>query len=124
MHDISILSLVFTTVLALVCFFLILSPLFKWEAYLTFTANDQDLSVTKESLLTTLNELEFDYKMDKISPSDYKSLKKQYEEQVAILMKEEAQTADKQVDQDIMAEVEKEIEAQLKELKKKKGEGK
>jgi hypothetical protein len=62
--------------------------------------------------------------MDKISPSDYKSLKKQYEEQVAILMKEEAQTADKQVDQDIMAEVEKEIEAQLKELKKKKGEGK
>ena len=124
MHDLSIISILFTAILALGCLFLILSPLFKWDSYLQFTAKGQDLAGTKESLLTTLNELEFEYKMDKISHSDYKSLKKQYEEQVAIIMKEEEQEVTHTVDNDLMAEVEKEIEAQMKSYKNQKGEGK
>ena len=124
MHDISIISLIFTAILALACLFLILSPLFKWDAYLQFNTKDQDFLATKESLLTTINELEFEYKMDKISHADYKNLKKQYEDQVAIIMKEEEQLIDTQVDKDLMAEVEREIEAQMKSYKGKKGEGK
>jgi hypothetical protein len=124
MHDISIISIVLTAVLTLGCLFLILSPLFKWDTYLQFTSKGQDLSVTKESLLSTLNELEFEYKMDKISHADYKNLKKQYEEQVALIMKEEEQVSATYADKDLLAEVEKEIEAQMKSYKSKKGEGK
>jgi hypothetical protein len=123
MHDISIISMIFTAVLALGCLFLILSPLFKWDSYLQFNSKSQDFEGTKESLLTTLNELEFEYKMDKISHADYKNIKKQYEDQVAIIMKEE-ELIDTNVDHDLMAEVEKEIEAQMKSYKGKKGEGK
>lgn len=124
MHDISIISMIFTAALALICLFLILSPLFKWDNYLQVSAKGQDLATMKEALLTTLNEIEFEYKMDKISNADYKNLKRQYESEVAKIMKEEEQMTDSQVDQDLMAEVEKEIEAQMKSYKNKKGEGK
>ncbi len=124
MHDISIVSLIFTAALGLTCLFLMLSPFFKWDTYLQAAPLGQDLGATKEALLTTLNELEFEYKMDKISHADYKHLKKQYELEVANIMKEEEQTLNKKVDKDLMAEVEKEIEAQMKSYKNKKGEGK
>lgn len=124
MHDISIISIIFTAALALTCLFLILTPFFKWDTYLHFHAKDQDSASMKEALLTTLNELEFEYKMDKISHADYKHLKRQYEVEVANIMKEEEQMVNNQVDHDLMAEVEKEIEAQMKNYKNKKGEGK
>ncbi|WP_223591437.1 hypothetical protein [Neobacillus bataviensis] len=124
MHDISIISMIFTALLALTCLFLILSPYFKWDTYLNVSGKGQDIVSTKEALLTTLNELEFEYKMDKISHADYKNLKKQYEAEVAGIMKEEELTIAARVDQDLMAEVEKEIEAQMKNYEQKKGEGK
>ncbi|MEH7335472.1 hypothetical protein V7161_22895 [Neobacillus drentensis] len=124
MHDITIISMIFTALLALTCLFLILSPYFKWDTYLNVSGKGQDLVSTKEALLTTLNELEFEYKMDKISHADYKNLKKQYETEVAGIMKEEELTIASRVDQDLMAEVEKEIEAQMKNYGQKKGEGK
>ncbi|MGG1679866.1 hypothetical protein ACIFOT_29730 [Neobacillus sp. NRS-1170] len=124
MHDISIISMIFTALLALTCLFLILSPYFMWDTYLNVGGKGQDLVSTKEALLTTLNELEFEYKMDKISQADYKNLKKQYEAEVAGIMKEEELTIAAQIDKDLMAEVEKEIEAQMKNYQEKKGEGK
>lgn len=124
MQDISIISMIFTALLALTCLFLILSPLFKWDVYLHASTKTQDLNTTKEALLTTLNEIEFEFKMDKISHADYKALKKQYETEVAHIMKEEEQLVDHSVDADLMAEVEKEIEVQMQSYKNKKGEGK
>jgi hypothetical protein len=123
MHDISIISMIFTAVLALVCLLLILAPFFKWDTFIQFSSKDQDIASTKEALLTTLNEIEFEYKMDKISPADYKNLKRQYETEVAMIMKEEDQYTDTTIDKDLMAEVEKEIEIQMKNYAKKKGEG-
>lgn len=76
--------------------------------------SEGELSRVKESLLTTLNEIEFEYKMDKISPADYSSLKKQYEQQITNIMKEEEQSVIKTVDKDVMLEVEQEIEAAMK----------
>lgn len=124
MEDISIISITFTVLLALGCLYLILTPLFKWEAYWQLGDNESDSSVTKESLLTTLNEIEFEYKMDKISEKDYKVLKRQYESYIAGIMKDQEQVEDKEVDKDLMAEVEKEIEATMLSYKKKKGEEK
>lgn len=124
MQDITVISMIFTTILALACLFLILSPLFKWDTYLQVSSKGQDIGASKEALLTTLNEIEFEYKMDKISNADYKILKKQYETEVAFIMKEEEQLMETNVDKDLMDEVEKEIEAQMKSYKNKKGEGK
>lgn len=124
MQDITVISMIFTTLLALACLFLILSPLFKWDAYLQVGSKGEDISATKEALLTTLNEIEFEYKMDKISHADYKNLKKQYETEVASIMKEEELQIQTFVDKDLMDEVEKEIEAQMNTYKNKKGEGK
>jgi hypothetical protein len=123
MQDITVISMIFTTILALACLFLILSPLFKWDTYLQVSSKGKDISATKEALLTTLNEIEFEYKMDKISHADYKNLKKQYETEVASIMKEE-EIMQTNIDKDLMDEVEKEIEAQMKTYKNKKGEGK
>ncbi|MCQ6278055.1 hypothetical protein [Bacillus sp. EB600] len=125
MHDISIISMVFTAALILGCLFLVISPLFKWDSYLKLNINGGDLAHTKETLLSTLNEIEFEFKMDKISNIDYKNLKKQYEEQIAVLMKEEEDQLVKQpVDNDLMAEVEREIEAAMKSHVQKKGDEK
>ncbi|PFO03776.1 hypothetical protein COJ85_14135 [Bacillus sp. AFS076308] len=125
MHDISIISMIFTAALALIALFLILAPFFKLDTFIQIGSKDQDLVTTKQALLTTLNEIEFEYKMDKISHTDYKNLKKQYEIEVAKIMKEEEQQiVATDIDKDLMAEVEKEIEAQMNFYTKKKGEGK
>jgi hypothetical protein len=124
MQDITIISMIFTAGLSLTCLFLILSPFFKWDAYLNVSTKGQDIASIKEELMSTLNELEFEYKMDKISNADYKKLKKQYEVEVISIMKEEEQMMEPSVDKELMAEVEKEIESQMKTHKNKKGEEK
>jgi hypothetical protein len=125
MPEISIISMIFTSAMVLVCLFLVLAPFFTWDSYLSFASKAQDGASVKESLLTTLNELEFEYKMDKIAHTDYMKLKKEYETQVAIIIKEEeSQMQSQKVDHDLMAEVESEIEATMKSYKQKKGEGK
>lgn len=125
MQEISIISMIFTAALLLVCLFLVLAPFFSWDSYLSFTHKGQDSSSSKEVLLSTLNELEFEYKMDKISHADYKNLKKQYEAQVVSILKdEEEQMTSQKVDKDLMSEIESEIEATMKSYKNKKGEGK
>jgi hypothetical protein len=125
MQEISIIPLIFTAALVLICLFLVLAPFFSWDSYLSFANKGQDSATNKETLLSTLNELEFEYKMDKISHADYKNLKKQYEAQVVSIMKdEEEQMTAQTVDKDLMAEIESEIEASMKNYQNKKGEGK
>ncbi len=121
MHDISVVSMFFTAVLVLGCLFLAISPLFKWDSYLKLNSQSEDLTVTKEMLMTTLNEIEFDYKMDKISQVDYKNLKKQYEVQIASIMKEEEEFVEHKIDKDLMDEVEREIQEAMKSKQKEKG---
>ena len=125
MQEISMVSMIFTAALVLICLFLVLAPFFSLNSYLSFANKGQDSATNKEVLLSTLNELEFEYKMDKISHADYKNLKKQYEAQVVSIMKdEEEQMTSQAVDKDLMAEIEREIEASMKSYQNKKGEGK
>ncbi|MBY0145626.1 hypothetical protein [Neobacillus niacini] len=125
MQEISIISMIFTAALVLICLFLVLAPFFSWDSYISFAYKGQDSASNKEVLLSTLNELEFEYKMDKISHADYKNLKKQYESQVVSIMKdEEDQVSSQTVDKDLMAEIESEIKAAMKSQKNKKEGGK
>lgn len=124
MQDISIISMIFTAALALACLYLLIAPFFKWDTKLGFNTKTQEMANTKETLLTTLNEIEFEYKMDKISETDYKVLKKQYESQVASIIREEEQFTETKIDKDILSEVEREIEEQMLKMKKKKEGGK
>lgn len=114
MEDISIISMILTAALVLGCLFLILAPLFKWDVYLQPQASESNVANEKEVLFTTLNEIEFEYKMHKLSESDYKKLKKQYETQIAKIMKEDEGKLTKSVDSSIMAEVEREIQTAMK----------
>ncbi len=114
MEDISIISMIMTAALVLGSLFLVLTPLFKWDAYLQFQPRGQNSSDAKEVLFTTLNEIEFEYKMDKLSESDYKKLKRQYEHQIAKIMKEDEGKVGNDIDPSLMAEVDREIEASIK----------
>ncbi|PLR99953.1 hypothetical protein CVD19_02255 [Bacillus sp. T33-2] len=110
-----------TAVLALGCLFLVLPPLFRWDSHLNKKAEIGISANQKEVLLTTLNEIEFEYKMDKLSDKDYHKLKKQYEAQIARIMKEDERAEKTAIDRDLLAEVELEIEQAIAGFKKAKG---
>jgi len=93
-----------------------------WEEELV-----SDLAKDKEAIFTTLNEIEFDYRMKKLSEEDYQILKEKYQRlavqvlkeeethQVGVLTREEEdRTAVSKVGK---ADVEAEIEAELEALK-------
>ncbi|SEM89072.1 hypothetical protein SAMN05192533_106259 [Mesobacillus persicus] len=122
MAEISIISMIFTALLALICMFLVTAPYFTWDAYFNKQVEGEASVNSKEVLLTTLNELEFEHKMNKLSDTDYFQLKKQYENQVAKIMKDEQQQTTTKLDKNLMAEVEREIEAATSKYQNRKGE--
>jgi hypothetical protein len=119
--EISVLSMIASAVLVLVCLFLVISPFFKNEMNLFSTAPDISAYENKTALLTTLNEIEFEHKMQKISDEDYKKLKKQYENLIADLMKQDEQFVKKEVNQNALKEVEAEIEEELRRRQQEQG---
>ncbi|WP_210365892.1 hypothetical protein [Bacillus sp. REN3] len=121
MEEISVISMLVTAVLALGCLFLVLAPIFQWNSLLTVKSHSNYAPSEKEVLLTTLNELEFEYKMEKLSTKDYIALKKQYEAQVAAVMKNEAEPEKAKIDEDLLAEVEREIQQAMQQHKEEKG---
>lgn len=121
MEEISIISMLFTAMLALGCLFLILAPLFQWNSYFTVKTGSTFKLNEKEVLLSTLNEIEFEHKMDKLSDKDYLELKKQYEIQIVKVMKAESRMENTLEDSDLLEEVEKEIQQAMLQHKKNKG---
>lgn len=122
MEDVSVISMLFTALFTLGCLFLVLAPLFGWNSYFTVKTSTSFSPNEKEVLLTTLNEIEFEYNMDKLSEKDYVELKKQYELQVAAVMKNEAKIKETPFDQKLLDDVEKEIQQAMLQYKKNKGE--
>ena len=119
MEEISVISMIFTALLALVCLFLVLSPLFNWNSFLTVKSASNISPSEKAVLLTTLNEIEFEHNMGKLSEKDYFELKNQYESEVANVMKSEASLEEAPADPDLLEEVEREIEQAMLQYKKK-----
>lgn len=122
MEEISVFSMLLTAILALGCLFLILAPLFKWNSYLTIKPHSSFSPSEKAVLLTTLNEIEFEHKMGKLSEKDYLELKKQYESKVATVMKLEAELEEAPADPELLEDVEREIQEAMLQYKKAKGE--
>jgi hypothetical protein len=122
MPEITIISMILTAALVLVSLFLIAYPYFSWDAYLNKQSTSSIQNDSKEVLLTTLNELEFDHKMEKMSDTDYFQLKKQYEVQVARILRAEKQKTSKEADSSFLAEIEREIEEAARKYKTNKGE--
>lgn len=73
------------------CLYFILRPFFSKEANLQTDAIVDDLEVlTLDQIYATLNELEMEFHMGKLSEQNYKNLKSQYEYMAAEKLKEEA----------------------------------
>ncbi len=93
--------------------------------------DDEDtLSKNKEALFTTINEIEFDYSMNKLSEDDYNQLKNQYRQQALKLLHEEDElelettaqspgpVSPNKTDKADKTDIEKEIERELAALRK------
>jgi hypothetical protein len=119
--EISVLSMIASAVLVLVCMYLVISPFFKNELNLFQPVIDLSAHDQKAALMTTLNEIEFEHKMHKVSDEDYQKLKKQYEVMLSDLLKDSQQTVQKEVDRDLLKEVEMEIESELRKRQEEQG---
>lgn len=113
----------------LVALYFIAAPYLEEENELiVMAAAPQDENVIekqKESIFTTLNELEFDYRMKKISDEDYKILKNKYKSQAVTVLKSEEELdgllgkKQARIDSNTAKQFEDEIEAQVAELRSK-----
>lgn len=72
-----------------------------------------DLEKEKDVVFSTLNEIEYDYQMNKLSGQDYNELKNEYTQKAVLLLKEEDSEAG-EVYGAIEREVEAELEAEIK----------
>ncbi|GAW93738.1 hypothetical protein [Calderihabitans maritimus] len=117
--------------------FLIGYPLIKKEepSYRKVRYSDEEdsLEKQKESVFTTLGEIEFDYQMKKLSEEDYQFLKNMYKRQAINILKaqeeEEMSLLDQELESDeLEAQIEKEIELEIERevqlLRYREGEGK
>lgn len=118
-------------ILALVAF-LVAWPLVRTERpdyrRILLEEGDDLLAKDKEVVFTTINEIEFDYRMKKLSDDDYELLNKQYKQKaLEILQEEETESLDLAGDHTagvreqakVEADIEDEIEQELRELREK-----
>ncbi|WP_366923588.1 hypothetical protein MFMK1_000491 [Metallumcola ferriviriculae] len=111
-------ELVIGLILVVASVFLVGYPLIKkdddykaLDRTLDFDAEDS-LERQKESAFTTLGEIEFDYRMKKLSTEDYDRLKAKYKRQAVAVLKAEEKELDLTGDRE-MAELEKELEREI-----------
>lgn len=70
----------------------------------------------KEIVMSSIGEIEFDYKMNKLTKDDYRELKALYKEKAVRLLKEKDKIAGVS-ENDLVRKLEEEIQADLKSLK-------
>lgn len=118
-----LISIIASIMLVIGCIYFILLPLTtKKTLALDTPAAFADDKIKKEELYATLNEIEMDYKMNKLSEDDYVNMKKAYELEVAKIIKIEneiGRKGDKLVKSaDFIKSMEDEIDAELALLRK------
>lgn len=123
-------SLVLGVLVVMASVFLVGYPLIKDEEEvksldrsLDYDAEDS-LEKQKESVFITLGEIEFDYRMKKLSKEDYEKLKAMYKRQAVALLKAEEQELDliddgdmEDLEKELEKEIEQEIEREVQKLK-------
>ncbi|WP_139192801.1 hypothetical protein [Anaerobacillus arseniciselenatis] len=104
------------------CLYLVITPLLrpKQATRSMESMEDEFDHISIESVYATLNELEMDYNMQKLSDEDYQRLKKDYEELAAEIIakeKKKEKKADKN-EESLVKDIESEIEEELAQLRK------
>ncbi|UTW70578.1 hypothetical protein KHA80_10340 [Anaerobacillus sp. HL2] len=106
------------------CLYLVVTPLLKKrEVSTAIELKDDTDEIQLKNIYATLNELEMDFHMQKLSEEDYKRSKAQYEKVAAEILEEEKEKEKKPV-QNVqgLTDIEKEIEEELAKLRKERGE--
>lgn len=104
------------------CFYFIIAPFFTSEEKSVAYAQGNDSEMPLEMIYETVNELEMDYLMKKISKEDFESMKKRYQALAAGYLKQESDIKTNQSrKQPIDDETEREILKELNKLRKQKG---
>lgn len=116
-------SIIASIMLVLVCIYFILSPFtIKGSSDVKEKMCIITDNVKKEELYATLNEIEMDFKMNKLSEEDYQAMKKSYELQVAEIIKKEGSVGKKNIiskeSTEFIQKIEDEIDAELAILRK------
>jgi hypothetical protein len=121
----TVLSIIAAAILVLGCLYLVISPYLRADSLrLTDKGMEEDEQNERNALLSTLNEIELDFKMKKISEADYKKLANHYESMLVTQMKRlEESTAglETTIHKNILQDIEDEIEQELAQHRKAKG---
>ncbi|MDX8364134.1 hypothetical protein [Cytobacillus sp. IB215665] len=122
-------SIITATLLVGVCSYLVISPLLS-KKNVTFHESmiDEVDTIKKEEIFATLNELEMDYNMQKLSTEDYEKLKSNYEKMLLPIMAEETIVDDvnvahtiKNIPKQVKKDIENEIANELDQVRKQRG---
>lgn len=110
-----------SSVMILICFYFIISPFFVKKGAWAGVKKEGGEQVSLDHLYKTVNELEMDYLMKKISEKDFYHLKEQYQALAAKIMKQEKSQKKSVLNRKEDKEVELEILEELKRIKAEKG---
>lgn len=107
------------------CLYLVIMPLLQPKKKMAeIKVQDDFEDITIENVYATLNELEMDYNMKKLSEEDYQRLKSDYERIAAnLIAKSKTEEKAKGSNLDVAEDIEAEIEEELAKLRKERGEG-
>lgn len=124
------LAIATTAAIVLVCMHLIISPYLRSNMRVRsvqISRYENEEMIDQRALMVTLNEIEFDYNMNKISEEDYKKLSRHYELMIARGMHEtERMPAENTIlkDDALLQEIKDEINRELAHQRKLHGGGK
>lgn len=116
-----VMAIVLSIIIVAFSLYLVVTPLLrKNNIQLPVEIKDDTEDISLKSVYATLNELEMDFHMQKLSEEDYHKLKVQYERQAAELLEKQKKS---KADNGIAAkDIEAEIEEELAKLRKERGE--
>ncbi|MFE8703344.1 hypothetical protein ACFYKX_22545 [Cytobacillus sp. FJAT-54145] len=114
--------LVIGSVIIITCFYFIIAPFFYGGGKLILSKEDEHTS-SLEMIYATVNEIEMDFLMKKISKEDFEIMKKKYNLMAANLLKEEGDSIPNQEKKGkgSQKEIDIEIIKELEALRKQKG---
>ncbi|UII55275.1 hypothetical protein LS684_16680 [Cytobacillus spongiae] len=112
--------LIIGCILVLTCFYFITSPFFQTEKWVAVERKEPEGYAPLESIYQTMNELEMDYLMKKLSPQDYEQMKVHYQSLAAgYLQGNQMKAANRK--EKVKDKIDDEITKELQKLRKGKG---
>ncbi|OIJ17581.1 hypothetical protein BKP37_03590 [Anaerobacillus alkalilacustris] len=102
------------------CLYIVITPLLRPKVELEAVKIVDDMDdISLKNIYATLNELEMDYHMQKLSEEDYSRLKVEYEKLAAeFIAKENRDKTTTNTNESVVKDIEAEIEEELAKLRK------